>query len=186
MELINLLKSKIGTDEVISVYCYPDNCNSFLAGHITYVDDDYFLIKCITWNGLYDGFSARKTENVFRVDQATYYENNIKILSTKNQARHIEYVSVDDYCFITNFLTFALNNSFVVSIGVNDSKESNLMGFIKDIDLENNTVSVDQIDDYGNINGFSTITYDSICQLDCDGEREIKFKTLYEMNNSAL
>jgi hypothetical protein len=71
------LSNAMSNMEIVSVYT-DYNTDSFSAGYILGVYDDFVLLNSITPNGLNDGLYILKLENIFQVNFNGDYELKLK------------------------------------------------------------------------------------------------------------
>ena len=179
MSIASIVDTKLGVNEIISVFCNPEDNYSASVGFAVAADDDYFVLKNVSISGTYDGYVLRKKDQVFRVDQKTAYENNLLKLYTHYGQSHVR-VEIEGG-LLPGFLMFAKNGNLVAGIGVRDYTGSSVLGFIETIDAENEMVSLHLLNDDGTFDGYADISFASICRISADCEKQHRLKALHQM-----
>lgn len=186
MGISNILDAKLNKNEIISVFCNPEDNYKAVVGFVAGVDEHHFVLKHVTVDGKYDGYVLRCKDQIFRIDRETEYENARFTLYSFYGESHVDFHM--EGSLLISFLKFAQENDFVVGIGVKDYEENSVFGLIDNIDLCNEVVSVHNINDEGHFDGFNEITFDSIVRMTADSEKGIRLKNLNRIakNDSSI
>lgn len=181
MNLQDLFKSFIGKNEVLSVFCNPDDEYSNVFGFANQIDENHFICSEISTRGRYDGYFLRKTENIFRIDYGSYYESSLLKVFSHHNLKHKE-IPNNNSVFI-NFIQFAKDSGFVVNVGIRDYGSNSVTGYISNIDLDTKTFTIHAItqEKEGEFDGFTSISFDDVYHMCCDSEGNRFFKTLNDL-----
>jgi len=181
MKLQELFKSFIGKDEIISVFCNPEDEYSSIVGFATQTDDDYFICNAVSPTGEYDGYSLRKTDNAFRIDYGSHYEISLmKVFAYKN---HKHAVIPNNNSVIANFIQFAKNSDFIVSVGIRDYSENSVTGYIDNIDIKSETFTIHTItkEKEGHFDGYTSVNFNDVYRMRCDEENDRYYQILNKL-----
>ena len=177
MEMRKHLESFIGKDEIVSVFCNPNDEYSAVVGFVEQVDDDYFILREVHFNGMYDGYVLRKTDEIFRIDYQSHYEHSMKKLYNINEQSHLPVTAGDNPLFA--LLCFATERNFVISVGIRDNSEYSVSGFIDSCNFETKVMIIHTINkNNGAFDGFTVVAFDAIARLRCDNEDDRSYQQL--------
>jgi hypothetical protein len=181
MNLKEIYKSFIGKNEVLSVFCNPNDEYSSVFGFAAQMDENHFICNEISTRGKYDGYMLRKSENIFRIDYGSYYEASLHKVFIRENVTHKE-IPNNSNVFI-NFILFAKESGFIVSVGIRDYDSSSITGYIDNIDLKANVFTVHTItqEKEGNFDGFTVIPFDDVYRMCCDTEGDRFYQILNEI-----
>jgi len=185
MSLQNLFKSFIGKNEILSVYCNPDDKHSAIVGFAKQIDDDYMICNSVTRYGKYDGYLLRKTENIFRVDYGSHYETSLFRVFTHHKQSHKEIPS-NNTVFI-NYIQFAKDSGFVAYVGIRDHDDGTVSGYIDEIDFDSETFTIHIIarEREGAFDGFTVVSFDDVYYMCCDTEFDRYFQKLNQLTTET-
>ncbi|WP_347924809.1 hypothetical protein [Pontimicrobium sp. SW4] len=153
----NLLK-KIFSDSkkqktFISIYSNEEDTDVFSIGIICNFDDDFVLIKKVSPEGNFDGFSILLIEDIYSIEYGDKYLKKMQ-LSIKediiNISDDIQDLLLSNFRF-DDLLKLCSKKRFLVSI--NSVYNRNFIGYIEDFDGEN--VIINNVDEYNENDGFS-------------------------------
>jgi len=171
------LKELIYSKEIVSLYTSYNDTSRFVSGIILDISETEILISSIAPNGAYDGFMVLCLENIYRINQNSNYE--LKLLKLYQRCKE-NYKVID--CMKEDIkktlLEYALSNELIVSIELFNSNCDDVQGIVKNID--NNVLSIESIDEYGNKDGLSTINIEDITSIVCDSDKEQILKMLVD------
>ncbi|MDR1563850.1 MAG: hypothetical protein LBS74_02725, partial [Oscillospiraceae bacterium] len=154
---------------------------SAVVGFAAQADDEYLIVNEISIHGKYDGYMLRKTENLFRIDYDSYYENSLFKVFNKRNVKHKE-IPEEKSTFV-NFIQFAKASGFVVSVGIKDYDKNSVTGYIDSIDLEGKTFVIHTItqEKEGGFDGFTAVNFDGVFRMRCDSGGDRFYQELNEM-----
>jgi|GEM_PF-2447003 len=184
MKLRELFKSFIGKSDIISVYCNPDEADGAVVGTAAQIDDNHFIVNEITKTGEYDGYDLRKTDEIFRIDYGSGYERSLFKVSAH---KGVKYEKIpDNGSVIMNFIKFAKDSGFVVSVWIREYSTATVTGYITDIDEENETFSIHNIvfTKEGGFDGFTAVNISDVYRMSCDDEYDRYFGLLNKLSVS--
>jgi len=181
MKLQELFESFIGKDEIISVYCNHEEADGAVVGTAAQIDGDCFIVNEITKTGEYDGYELRKTDDIFRIDYDSSYERSLMKAAAYKGVKHGKIP--DNGSVIANYLNFAKNSGFVVSVWIRDYSTASVTGYITDIDEENETFSIHAITytKEGGFDGFTVVDFKDVYRMSCDDEYDRYFQLLNKL-----
>jgi len=181
MKLQELFESFIGKDEIISVFCVPDYEYSKVVGFAAQIDDDCFILNEISMEGEYDGYSLRRCKDVFRIDYDSSYERSLMKAAAYKGVKHEKIPN--NGSVITNYLNFAKNSGFVVSVGIRNYSSDSETGYVTDIDEEAETFTIHTISNEkeGGFDGFTAVNFADVFRMSCDYEGDRYFQLLNKL-----
>ncbi|MEH7455181.1 hypothetical protein [Gottfriedia acidiceleris] len=68
------------TQDLVEIYNDLGDVDACAVAKVLYVSDDYVILASITPNGMYDGFSLLKTDNIFQINVDSRYLRKINKL----------------------------------------------------------------------------------------------------------
>lgn len=168
----------------IAVYTNTEETDRFTFGFVVGISNDDVVIGSITPIGFYDGFLIKKYSDIYRIDQGDRYGEKVYRLYQLRQQKHPD-LDLKTGNFILDILYFACKRHLVVSLVLCDSERDyvDVQGFVSGV--EENTIMIRPVDEYGNIDGESIIPLDYITMITCDSETEAALKLLAEATNTG-
>ena len=155
--------------EIVSLYCDPNNKEAHLTGRIYAYNDREIIVEHISPDGYYDGFILIQFDKLYRIDFGGKYEKRIKKLYHYRNQKHPHFEVIESlYC---SLVAFAKKNDLVISIELDNVICSGVV--IKyDLDL----IWLRLVDDDGVSNGETVIRIDEIDSfaVDTDTEQNIR------------
>jgi hypothetical protein len=181
VNLKEVFSSFIGKDEIIAVFCEPNDDYSNVYGFANQIDDNYFVSNEISTRGKYDGYMLRKTEDIFRIDCGSYYEVSLRKVAKSLNIKHRE-IPVGNNVFM-NYIRFAKDSKLVVGVCVNEYGRYDITGYIEGIDEEAETLTIQIIshNKEGAFDGFTIVAFDEVLRMCCDSEGDRFLQTLNEI-----
>ncbi|WP_238882330.1 hypothetical protein [Clostridium sp. YIM B02551] len=170
-KLEDLKKNK----KAASFYTDENNTSKFLFGYIVDYNDDFFIVAMISPDGQYDGFVLREISSIVRINVDGKYENKILELAKHNKIIHEKFTLQDDN-FISEFLRFAEQQEYIVSIELLNSGFYDVQGYIEAIEDDN--CNIKQVNEYGEEDGVSLIKLIDITKISCNSLDEKVLKVL--------
>ncbi|MDO4563617.1 MAG: hypothetical protein Q4C12_07255 [Clostridia bacterium] len=161
----------------VSLYSDAENTTKFAFGYVMEVTDTFILFADISPNGDYDGFTARETQKVYKVEWNDKYGRRLeKIYKLKNQKHDVINCRTGD--IITDLLYFALTKRLIVNIELFESDTKDTVGFVSFIN--NGIVGFQNIDENGESDGECICRLRDVDVLQCDSSDEQLLKLLNE------
>ena len=181
MNLQELYKSFIGKNEFLSVFCNPDDQYGVVFGFAAQIDKDHFICNEVSTEGTYDGYVLRKADNIFRIDYGSYYESSLFKVFARENIKHKEIP--DNNNVFVNFIQFAKDSGFVISVGIRDYSSNSVTGYIDSIDLEARIFTIHTItqEKEGDFDGYIAVSFDDVYRMRCDSEGDRFFQILNEI-----
>ena len=178
MNFKETLTSLIGTDEIVSVSCNPDDPYKTCCGFVLAVTDEFIILKSVDTYGKSDGFILRRFGEIFRLDRNGEYEQRLTYLYSRlNQAHPVFDIASDN--LLTDLLEYARLNQLVVSAGIRDYSSISIYALVKSIDCDNQMVLFYELNDNGaRTGGENLIQLDAIKRASILSEDEIKMQLL--------
>jgi len=178
MNFITALSNLVGKNEVVSVFCNPDDAYKACVGYVAAVSEEYFIMKSVTVYGYADGYLLRRFDEIFRLDTNCEYEQRLKYLYNKLNQLHLP-LDISGENLLTDFFAHAKSNHLVVGVGVRDYSEKSISVFIKDVDCENQTLTLLDLNENGKVTGGEyLIQFDAVKRASVSSEDEIKLQVL--------
>lgn len=163
------------SDCIISVFSDIEDTNKFSAGFLVDVTPEFVAIAHIAPTGLYDGYIVKKTDDIYAVKSGGAYEKNLERLYHLRKQSHAP-VPCRAGDTRRSILEFAKENKLIVTIELLESGYDDIQGKI--IDLEEDTVTIGEVDHSGNDDGISYISMSDISFIACDSDVESSLKLL--------
>ena len=160
----DIIKS-LDKNKIASFYDNKSDTSGYYCGKIQYSDDTYVLLSHYNPHGYYSGYVLLKIENIFRINQEGKYENKLEYLSSLIPTQHNHNIGKKG-SIIQSLLQFALDEKLILLIELCESDMDDVQGFVLDFDDEN--LSLECVDDYGQKDGKSTIYLHDISVIKCD------------------
>jgi len=154
---------------IVLVFANQNDTESFLCGWIAEYSDKYVLIDRVTPKGRYDGYVVVKTEDIYRIEKNSMYEEKITLLSNMNNIkRKYKKIPKTSSDLLNDLSNFSQQNQHLVSVELCDSDKDDTQGMIKSVSED--TVEVVCIDSCGRIDGESIIAREQISSFSCDDD----------------
>jgi hypothetical protein len=163
----------------VSVFTNSDSPNRFICGEIVAANEDEFVLKSITQYGQYDGFILNKVHTIFNISHNGKYEKKISKLAQTQYKNNLRF-QTDDEDLLNALFNFAKANKLIVSIEINFSDNKDIIGFVNDIN--ENTVIIYTVDEYGEDDGVSEVIVNEITSLCVDTIDEQIISLLHSYN----
>lgn len=164
-----ILKDLKNVRKVVSIFVDRNNKEKCCTGYLSYFDDEGIIINYITSGGEFDGYGWRKKDDIYRIDVNGKYEEKLQLLYNLKKQKNINIELENKSGYLKSLIDFAFLNKEVVEISVDElDEQESIIGIIKEI-LEDDIMSITQIDEFGEKNGISYIYISDIIKLDCGG-----------------
>jgi hypothetical protein len=179
------LKTLAKKNKVVSIFSNRNNPDIWSSGFIKSITKEDIILKHISPNGEYDGFLARRLDNIYRVDFDGIYEQRlVKLYKLRKQNHNNSFIekenSTDD--LFLELLEVAKNSNFVVTISIDETGlQENIIGFVKEIN-EDRMVVISKVSFEGFYDGEATFYLDDIVLINCDTSDEVPYKLLFKNN----
>lgn len=165
------LKKAKRSGHIVSVHSDPSNQASCAVGYVDQIDDTWIRLKAISIDGENAGYEIRSLDDIFRIDINGAYEKKIGYLR-KNTGKIFREVDlsapIETDGILLSTLKEAQKKKMVITIWTEDEDDS-IVGSIDHIN--ENTVKILSIDDYGKEDGFILISIDEIVSVDCNSRK---------------
>ena len=176
----------------MSVFCNPDDAYrrqgfeplmpKCRVGYIEAVSDEYFIMKGVTRVGYPDGYLLNRYDEVFRLDTNGEYEQRLMHLYNKLGQQHAPFEAAGEN-LLAAFFDCTLKKHLVVGVGIRDYNENSIYAFVKEIDCENQTITLIDLNDNGKETGGERLVYfDAVKQAEISGEDEAKLQLLNQID----
>ena len=174
----DVLKGLVGTSEIVSVFCNPDDAYKACVGYVVAVSDEYFIIQGVTFDGYADGYLLRHYDEIFRLDINGEYEQRLMCLYQKLGQSHSPFGALGDNLLVS-FFEYVLNNQLIVGVGVRDYTENSIYAFVKKIDGEGQMLTLNDVNDNGKETGGECwIGFDAVKRAAVGSRDEMKLQGL--------
>lgn len=157
---------------LVSVFSNISSPENFSIGIVSGLTKRHLLLEQISTNGLYDGYSVRSIDSIFRVDINGIYENKIKRLYDLKKQKHFKIIGKlinDKSDLYVEILSAAKNHKLVVALVTEESSES-IIGWVSVV--SHKLIEINRINSDGISDGSSFIKLEKIEKVYCDTEDE--------------
>ena len=183
MAFRDALKNLISTDKIASVFCNPDDAYSSCTGYIVAVSDEYFIMKGVTFDGYADGYLLRHYNEIFRLDIDCEYEKRLMQLYCKFEQAHEPFDNEGEN-LLAVFFKHAEKNHLVVGLGIRDYDEKSIYAFVREVDIKNQILKLDEINDDGKeTDGICLVCFDAVKRASVCSKDEAKLQLLNQINH---
>ena len=163
-------------DAYVSVYNDTEDPDSFMFGKIDALDEEFVLLRIYTPTGAVNGLYMMPLEHIVRLEYGDPYSARMaRLIGNVAGVR-----SGVNEPVLDSMLEYCRRGGRVTSFELNDSGGNDVIGIIESIDEE--TVTVRQIDLYGETDGFTCFRIDDVSCIQYDTGTETPRTRLYEMN----
>ncbi len=163
--MIEILDKLCEEGTLTSIYSDRDDYDRFSVGYILSLDSDNVLLEHISPNGIFDGFSIVKKEDIYRLENEGLYLEKIKLLNKiKKEKRHNLPIKTDG-CLLLNFIDYIVENNIFAKISIN-ADSPDIMGYI--VEASNTDIIVIQINYYGKYDGKTFLLIDDIERIEIE------------------
>lgn len=171
--MIERIRECMINEEWVCIYEGNEH-ESFIFGMIVDMDDQYYTIHRFTPNGEDDGLLMMDIESVFRIEIDTKYIQKMRKLIDTDGICGFHFVKAPDAsegssCSM-RLLELAVKEDRVVGIELSQSEITDIFGRIQCIG--ENTLTVRQINDYGEADGLTVCFLDDITELSIGSESD--------------
>ena len=149
----NILNKSRNENLYLSIYTNKENTNTFSMGIACNHDDDFILLKKVSPEGNYDGFSIILLEDVYCVEFEDIYLKKVQLVIKEDIIK----LQSDVQAHLSNNFRFDdaidlfIKQQYLVSIDL--IYDRGFIGYIKEFDGEN--IIINNVDDNHNSEGFS-------------------------------
>jgi hypothetical protein len=178
-ELINIKEER----KIVSVYTNIDDTTKFMVGYILGVNDEWFVLLSISPTGMYDGLIIDQVNRVLRMNVDSKYEKKILSLQQDN-IQETELITFRKENIMLEFLNFAEKNKHIISVEIENSGCYEIQGYINKIKHE--VIIIDEISEYGENDGSSTVNILNITKVRCNSEDELLLQRLNRIHESVI
>jgi len=180
--IVLALRKAKKNNHIVSLHSDPFDQSKCTVGYVDQIDDIWIRIKAISTEGENAGYEIRLLANIFRIDVNGAYEKKIEYLrkNTGNIFRKVDLVStIEENGILLATLKEAQERKMVITLWTKDENDS-IIGLIDQVN--DNTVKILSIDDYGREDGFILICISEIDSVDCDSRKCQIIRFLNEKN----
>ncbi len=181
-DLFQKLKALEKRNEIVSIFTDRNNADTWLSGFIESISKEHIILKHVSPEGKYDGFVARRLDDIFRLDFDGIYEHRLlKLYNTQKQFHEDIFTNKEPNCgnLFKLILQAARTWGLVVTISIDENQE-NIIGFVKE--LNSNIIAISKISYEGSNDGECSFYLSDIVSINCDTSDEIVYKLLYTYN----
>lgn len=173
--MFEYLAESLNNKTLLSVYTNKEKPARFEFGFALAFENDFLLIASIAPFGHYDGFFVQKSNAIYRIERNSAYAHRVERLYKALAQQHpaVERTTGNP---VTDLLCFAQSKNLVVSIELLDSGNTDVQGFVKEV--QGFCVVIRQLDDDGRCDGESVIDLQDITYFSCDSDRGMALKLL--------
>lgn len=149
----------------------PDEC---WAGYIQCCNEEEILFSHITPDGEDDGFVWKRVDSIYEIDYSGKYERRLEYLYHYKNPHQNEFKGKDSF-LLESLLNNAIEGRAVICCR---TPYMDIMGYVKDFD--NDVLIIQEVSEYGEILGMSSIAMEEVETVMCNGVDEQSRKLLCE------
>lgn len=175
--MINQLLDVQEKRELVSVYVNLDEQEHFAVGYVMKVLEEQVLLLNVGLHGDFDGYTAIYISDIYRIERESQYLKKIKdlCLFDISDVFKIE----DDNTPILSVINTSIKKKIVIKLLLLSSNNV-IVGYITDIN--DYSINILQVDDYGYTDGYTVVKYEDIVQI-CIGDLDCRdVDILYHKN----
>lgn len=151
--------------EVLQCHIDHSDPESFIVGRLAYFDSNWFLMQDLSPTGHWNGLALYMKSDIVEVNTFTdYIAKLVTLAKCRNEvAPMLPPISND---ILRSLLLYAKDANRIVGLELHESGYRDINGTVAD--LNQNTLCMNQIDEFGRDDGISYLTIDAItrCYLD--------------------
>ncbi|WP_165673823.1 hypothetical protein [Metapseudomonas otitidis] len=172
MDIRASLEKAMQDKRIVSIYT-SDDWSSYSVGYVISIDSTHICLESITGSGESIGFEIRSLEEIKKVETSGKYEQKIEILANhQGEIIHPVTLPAPGGGIIHETLELAQQRKCVITIWTEGSEDS-ISGYVSSI--ENNTITIQAVDEYGDNDGVSVIPQEEISSIDfCTKEEQLR------------
>ncbi|HNX29821.1 MAG TPA: hypothetical protein PKN87_10505 [Syntrophomonadaceae bacterium] len=159
--MIEILKKYMSVDCPVAIFTNRNDYDRFAVGIIIAVTAEYILVKNINSRGEFDGYSVTNTSMIYRLESDSKYLRKIKKLYDCKKGDDVFNICLNGN-LLMNILQYAIDNNVISKICI-DEDANDIVGYIDQ--LKGEIVKINQISDYGEIDGETVFRIDEILKI---------------------
>lgn len=165
--------------KIIQCHIDQNNPESFVVGRLAYTDSDWFIMQDITPEGRWNGLALYMQADIVQFEENTDYIRKLEgLLRYRNKPVPILPPMSEEP--LKSLLVYAKKKATVIGIELCASGYRDVNGTIDF--LENQTVGVMQIDEFGLSDGKSYLAVDAITRCFVDDEESMCLEIIHKQN----
>lgn len=131
---------------------YTSSLSTFCAGYLEAADEEFYLLRAVSPEGMADGFVAKPLEDIFLVEQDSRDLRRIAFLEKQAGAASEELpAKIDSERVAPSLLSIAETHELIVGLGMRGC-DSYIYGYVDD--MKGNVLTLRQVGDHwGNNDG---------------------------------
>ena len=180
---MKLNSKKINYQKLYEIYSNFNDVDKFLVGYIVAKDEQFVVVEAIDLYGNQDGWCCIRLDNIIQYKTNTKYLKAIEqLFEYSGKARKtLDLKDVNE--ILISILSSAEKTNKVCIFELCNSQLQDVVGHIKLIDRKTNTVVVENIDNYGQIDGESVVEFSMISSIEFENFDAQRVDILYSINN---
>ena len=168
--------------KLVSIFSDVNDSNNFSVGYVAGINDSHFILASITPTGEYDGFLLKEATSIYMVSTDSRYIDKLSTLIDINKTKFDAFFGCDD--LVQQLLTYAKRTATIVSVELINSGGVDCSGFVEF--FNNNICKIQEINEFGEPDGMSTISVSEITKISCDDSNDRPVKLLNESRQQRL
>lgn len=170
MSIRSVLEEAKEKNTLVSIHVNSDDWNQYSVGYVDVITNTHVRLRAVSRYGEPAGYEIRVLAEICKIESDGKYEQKLEKLS-KNQGKIFKEIApaYGSGNLILDALTQSLKEKILIALWGNDPDDT-LTGYVEK--LEDDTVSIRLIDEYGKDDGVSTIAIDEITSLDFNTQPE--------------
>lgn len=157
---------------------YEEDLSKFAVGYLMQISDNEIIMQEISPYGEDDGLTLFLIENIRKIEIDNKYLAAIKLLSCDIEDYVIQ--RNRDLDLLSNVLEYSMKKEYIVSIELSNEGYYDCIGIINH--MNNQTLKVDAIDEYGESEGSIFVNFSEITKMTINSLDDRKRNKLYKLN----
>lgn len=168
--MLNLLNEMKEQHKWVALYHNERDHSAFFFGKILAVTENYLVAMSVGLDGAYDGVVLYETEDIFRIEFGSQYEDKILTLLDQPTFENCWLPMIDEHHIMESLLESVQKNQIFLSVELRNSGEDDITGMA--VELRDGLLRLNHIDEYGNADGTSYVKLSDITQIFCNMEKQ--------------
>lgn len=160
---------------LVGIFSNPSNPDNFVVGYVIELLEDILILNSVDEIGSDDGLMVLFLKDIYAIDFDTRYLQNLEFIADGVNQNHKKYPFYNDLLKI-----FAILHKENELLSIKHENDFTITGFVSQIHEE--SLTINNINDSGNVDGFTMIYIDDIERIHILGQDQKKYKLLIKKN----
>ncbi len=161
---------------LFAVYSSSDKPSSFEVGRLIEMDEECLMMRTFAETGNADGFLVLRLEDIHRFETKSKYLKAMEKLINLQAEQEMLLPDLTGSC-IDDAFQYAKEAHKIITVCLIDRSSPLITGFVKQ--LNDDTVALNVIDQYGEPDGEIVFYKDDCCLVSCMSAEENRLEKLY-------